>query len=72
MPTYKSSEPTSRPDFVPAGDYTVEILNAEESVSKQGNDLIELKLRIEPSGATTHHTPPSACPCTSPAAASSR
>lgn len=51
MPTYKSSEPTSRPDFVPAGDYTVEILNAEESVSKQGNDLIELKLRIEPSGA---------------------
>ena len=51
MPTYKSSEPTSRPDFVPAGDYIVEILNAEESVSKQGNDLIELKLRIEPSGA---------------------
>lgn len=51
MPTYKSSEPTSRPDFVPAGDYTVEILNAEESVSKQGNDLIELKLKIEPSGA---------------------
>jgi len=51
MPTYKSSEPTSRPDFVPAGDYTVEILNAEESVSKQGNDLIELKLRINPSGA---------------------
>ena len=51
MPTYKSSEPTSRPDFVPAGDYTVEVLNAEESVSKQGNDLIELKLKIEPSGA---------------------
>lgn len=51
MPTYKSSEPTSRPDFVSAGDYTVEILNAEESISKQGNDLIELKLKIEPSGA---------------------
>lgn len=51
MPTYKSSEPTSRPDFVPPGDYIVEILNAEESVSKQGNDLIELKLKIEPSGA---------------------
>ncbi|MEI8309326.1 MAG: DUF669 domain-containing protein [Verrucomicrobiota bacterium] len=51
MPSYKSSEPTSRPDFVPAGDYTVEILNAEESVSKQGNDMIELKLKIEPTGA---------------------
>jgi hypothetical protein len=50
MPTYKSAEPTSRPDFVPAGDYTVEILNAEESVSKQGNEMIELKLKIEPSG----------------------
>jgi hypothetical protein len=51
MPTYKSSEPTSRPDFVAAGDYTVEILNAEESVSKQGNDMIELKLRVEPAGS---------------------
>lgn len=51
MPTYKSSEPTARPDHVPAGDYTVEVLNAEESVSKQGNDLIELKLKVEPSGA---------------------
>ena len=51
MPTYKSSEPTSRPEFVAAGDYSVEILNAEESISKQGNDMIELKLKIEPSGA---------------------
>jgi hypothetical protein len=51
MPTYKSSEPTSRPEFVPAGNYAVEILNAEETISKQGNDMIELKLRIEPSGA---------------------
>ncbi len=51
MPTYKSSEPTARPDHVPAGDYTVEVLNAEETVSKQGNDLIELKLKVEPSGA---------------------
>ena len=51
MPTYKSSEPTSRPDFVPVGDYAVEVIGAEETISKQGNDLIELKLRIEPSGA---------------------
>ena len=51
MPSYKASEPTSRPDYVEPGDYTVEVLNAEESVSKQHNDLIELKLKIEPSGA---------------------
>lgn len=51
MPTYKSSEPTSRPDYVEPGDYVVEVLNAEESVSKQRNDMIELKLRVEPSGA---------------------
>jgi hypothetical protein len=52
MPTYKSSEPTSRPDFVEAGDYTVEILGAEESISqKSHNEMIELKLKVEPSGA---------------------
>ena len=51
MPTYTSSEPTSRPDYIEPGDYTVEVLNAEESVSKQQNDMIELKLRVEPSGA---------------------
>jgi len=51
MPSYKAAEPTARPDFVEPGDYTVEVLNAEESVSKQGNELIELKLKVEPSGA---------------------
>jgi hypothetical protein len=51
MPTYKSSEPTSRPDYVEAGEYQVEIINAEETVSQRGSDMIELKLRIEPSGA---------------------
>jgi len=51
MPSYKAAEPTSRPDYVEPGDYNVEVLNAEESVSKQGNELIELKLRVEPSGA---------------------
>lgn len=51
MPSYKAAEPTSRPDYVEPGDYTVEVLNAEESVSKQGNELIELKLKVEPSGA---------------------
>ena len=51
MPSYKAAEPVSRPDYVEAGEYTVEVLNADESVSKQGNELIELKLKIEPSGA---------------------
>lgn len=51
MPSYKASEPSVRPDYVEPGDYTLEVLNAEESVSKQGNELIELKLKVEPSGA---------------------
>ena len=52
MPTYKSSEPTSRPDFVEAGDYTVEVIGAEESISqKSHNEMIELKLKVEPSGS---------------------
>src|SRR5207237_1799550 len=36
------------PDFVPAGDYELEVLNAEETVSQKGSDMIELKLRAEP------------------------
>lgn len=51
MPSYRSSEPTARPDYVEAGEYTVEVLNAEETVSQKGSDMIELKLRVEPSGA---------------------
>ena len=51
MPSYTSSEPTSRPDYVESGDYTVEVINAEESISKSRNEMIELKLKVEPSGA---------------------
>ena len=51
MPSYRSSEPTSRPDFVEPGEYHLEVLNAEEAVSQKGSDMIELKLRIQPSGA---------------------
>ncbi len=51
MPTYRSSEPTTRPDFVEAGNYAVEVIAAEETVSKHGNEMFELKLRVEPSGA---------------------
>ncbi len=51
MPSYKSSEPTSRPDFVEPGDYIVEVVGAEESISqKSHNEQIELKLEVEPSG----------------------
>ncbi len=50
MPSYRSSEPASRPDYVKPGDYTVEVINAEETVSKQGRDMIELKLKVIPEG----------------------
>ena len=50
MPSYKASEPNSRPDYVEPGEYTIEIINAEESISKKGNPMIELKLRIQPGG----------------------
>ena len=52
MPSYRSSEPTARPDYVEPGEYTAEVLNAEETVSQKGSDMIELKLRVQPSGAT--------------------
>jgi hypothetical protein len=52
MPSYRSSEPTSRPDYVEPGEYTVEVVNAEETVSQKGSEMIELKVRAQPSGAT--------------------
>lgn len=52
MPSYRSSEPTARPDYAEPGEYTVEVVNAEETVSQKGSDMIELKLRVQPSGAT--------------------
>jgi hypothetical protein len=45
MPTYRASEPTDRPDFVPPGEYDVEVIDASETVSSKGHDMIELKLR---------------------------
>ena len=51
MPTYKASDIATRPDFVEPDDYTVEVIHAEETVSQKGHDMIELKLRVEPSGA---------------------
>jgi hypothetical protein len=45
MPSYTASTPTERPDFVDPGDYQVEVIDAIETVSKTGHEMIELKLR---------------------------
>lgn len=45
MPSYKASTPTERPDHVEAGDYPVEVIDAIETTSKNGHEMIELKLR---------------------------
>ena len=45
MPSYNASTPTERPDFVDPGDYQVEVIDAIESVSKTGHEMIELKLK---------------------------
>jgi hypothetical protein len=51
MPSYRSSEPTARPDYVDPGEYEIEVINAEETNSQKGSEMIELKLRVHPSGA---------------------
>jgi len=45
MPSYKASTPTERPDHVEPGDYEVEIVDAIETTSKNGHEMIELKLK---------------------------
>ena len=45
MPTYKASTPTERPDHVEPGDYEIEIIDAVETLSKSGHEMIELKLK---------------------------
>ena len=45
MPSYTSSTPQERPDHVEPGDYQVEVIDAIETVSKGGHEMIELKLR---------------------------
>ena len=48
MPSYTASTPTERPDFVEPGDYQVEVIDAVETISKSGHEMIELKLRTSP------------------------
>lgn len=50
MPSYKASEPSTF-DCLPAGEYNVEIVNAAETFSQKQHEMIELKLKAEPSGA---------------------
>lgn len=45
MPSYNASTPTERPDHVEPGDYDIEVIDAIETVSRTGHDMIELKLR---------------------------
>jgi len=45
MPTYKASTPSERPDHVEPGDYEVEVVDAIETLSKSGHEMIELKLK---------------------------
>jgi len=48
MPSYTASTPTERPDHVDPGDYQVEVIDAIETVSKTGHEMIELKLVFIP------------------------
>jgi hypothetical protein len=45
MPSYTSSTPQERPDHVEPGDYEVEVIDAIETISKGGHEMIELKLK---------------------------
>jgi hypothetical protein len=44
--TYKSGSTQNQTYFVPAGTYTVKVIEATEVTSKSGNDMIKLKLRV--------------------------
>jgi hypothetical protein len=55
MPTYTASEPAKLLDFVEPGDYPVEIIDATETISQSGNDMIELKLRTQPGSIVYDH-----------------
>jgi hypothetical protein len=45
MPSYTASTPSERPEFVEPGDHEVEVVDAIETISKGGHEMIELKLK---------------------------
>jgi hypothetical protein len=44
--TPKSEQEIQNENLLPAGEYDFEIMDAEEAVSKAGNDMIKLKVKI--------------------------
>jgi hypothetical protein len=49
MPSYKQSQPESFGAW-PAGEYTLEVVDAAEKVSQNGNDMIVLKCKVVEDG----------------------
>jgi hypothetical protein len=45
MPSYTAAIPSERPEFVEPGDHEVEVVDAIETISKGGHEMIELKLK---------------------------
>lgn len=43
---YTAGKPDSQSFTVPAGEYKLRVIEADEDTSKSGNDMIKLKLRI--------------------------
>lgn len=43
---FKAGKPEASQFFVPEGDYTVRVIEAEQDTSKAGNEMIKLKLRV--------------------------
>jgi hypothetical protein len=53
MPSYKQSEVEDQHKAWPPGEYQVEIVSAEEKLSKAGNDMIVLKCKVIKDGEAT-------------------
>jgi hypothetical protein len=53
MPSYKQSEPQEELKAWPPGEYQIEIISAEEKLSKAGNDMIVLKCKVIKNGEAT-------------------
>lgn len=52
MPAYTAATPKENALHVPPGEYKVQIVGAKEKLSKQGNEMIELEVKILPNGPT--------------------
>lgn len=50
----KSREELARESLTPPGEYDFEIMRAEETTSKKGNEMIKLKLRVFVDGGEIH------------------